>query len=365
MKVKILFVDDEQPILQAIRRLLRDFPYEVETIANPMQALERLQEIAPDVVISDYRMPGMDGVVFLQNVAERLPDTMRLLLTGFADVAIAQEAINSARVYRFLTKPWRETELHAAIESALFELQRRREQQWVLEAERESNVLLKSVNEQLQSQLAEKEGAMALRDRVFRAQMGSTVRGLLTALDARSKGAFDRASRMAYAAVQLVEAAGQHWLSDAVTVSGLLADIGYLATSNVKGPDSLLAHCQHGASIVQSAGFPPVVAEAVRYHHENWDGSGPCGLVGPQIPYLARSLRLATLLVEALAPYKPTESLPDEAVIALLDGALGRQLDPRFGSVAIGIVKLRGSRALYPAKPPVIPELESINLSLH
>ena len=118
-KPKILIVDDEESILSAARRFLRGKQFEVLTSSSPSEALELVTKEDCWVVVSDYRMPEMTGTEFLEQVKKRAPSVTRLMLTGFLELPIIQEAINRASVFRFITKPWDETELLLGIETAL------------------------------------------------------------------------------------------------------------------------------------------------------------------------------------------------------------------------------------------------------
>lgn len=123
---RIMLVDDEANILHALRRLF-GAPLEangaklaVETFTSPHQALQRAHEgVAFDAVISDYRMPEMDGVAFLLAFREAQPHAVRLILSGYADLDALIGAINQAQIYRFIAKPWHDTELRVALGQAL------------------------------------------------------------------------------------------------------------------------------------------------------------------------------------------------------------------------------------------------------
>lgn len=116
---KILFVDDEQNILSSMRRQLRK-NFEVHTDTSPESALTKLREGERfAVVVSDYRMPGMNGVEFLGYVRKLCPDTTRVMLTGFADLDNAIKAVNDGNVFRFLTKPCSEEKLRDNLREAV------------------------------------------------------------------------------------------------------------------------------------------------------------------------------------------------------------------------------------------------------
>lgn len=110
-KIKILLVDDEENVKNALKRVLKREGYEVYSAAGGAEALAQLKNISPDVIISDFLMPEMNGIEFLNRVRELLPEVVRIILTAHADVQMAVQAINEAGVYRLLTKPWDDAEL--------------------------------------------------------------------------------------------------------------------------------------------------------------------------------------------------------------------------------------------------------------
>ncbi len=114
----ILLVDDEQAILDGLRRQLRK-RFSVSTATSGAAGLDALESQNFAVVVSDMRMPGMDGAAFLAQVRARYPDTVRLLLTGQADTQSAISAINEGQIYRFLTKPCPPDMLLSALDSAV------------------------------------------------------------------------------------------------------------------------------------------------------------------------------------------------------------------------------------------------------
>ncbi|MDZ4678106.1 MAG: ATP-binding protein [Oligoflexia bacterium] len=116
---KVLFVDDEESILAAARRLFRGKPIEVLTASSPHEALKLLEKEDCWVIISDYRMPEMTGTELLEQVKKKSPQVSRLMLTGFLELPIVHEAVNRASVFRFITKPWDETDLLLGVETAI------------------------------------------------------------------------------------------------------------------------------------------------------------------------------------------------------------------------------------------------------
>jgi DNA-binding NtrC family response regulator len=119
MSDKILFVDDDPNILDAYKRQLRR-QFSIETATGAEEGLKAIKVNGPyAVVISDLRMPGMDGNQFLSRVKELAPDSIRMMLTGFADLKTAMDAINSGNIFRLLTKPCAKDILTEAISAGL------------------------------------------------------------------------------------------------------------------------------------------------------------------------------------------------------------------------------------------------------
>jgi len=116
-KARILFVDDEERILTALRSVFRA-SYQVLTATNGVEALELVRKFQPHVVVSDQRMPGMTGVELLRQVKEMAPVTVRLLLTGYSDLAAIVGSVNEGEVFRFVSKPWDNQEILETIGEA-------------------------------------------------------------------------------------------------------------------------------------------------------------------------------------------------------------------------------------------------------
>ncbi|MFC1563170.1 response regulator [candidate division KSB1 bacterium] len=116
---KLLFVDDEENVLKSLVRVFQDNNYEILTASNGKEGLELVRNYEFQLVISDNQMPEMNGVEFLKQVRKISPDTIRIILTGYADVNSAISAINEGHVYKFMIKPWDEKLLRVQIKRAL------------------------------------------------------------------------------------------------------------------------------------------------------------------------------------------------------------------------------------------------------
>lgn len=103
---RILIVDDEEDILDALNRELENQSFEITTLTDPFAALEEIRKEQYSLIISDNKMPGMTGIELFEQVKNICPDTVRILLTGYADLESAIDAINKGEIHRFIAKPW-------------------------------------------------------------------------------------------------------------------------------------------------------------------------------------------------------------------------------------------------------------------
>ena len=115
----VVFVDDEERILSALRRELLDEPYEVRLHCDPETALQDITDDPPDVVVADYVMPNMVGADLLRHVREFDDNIARVLLTGSPDLSGFMRAVNEGHIYSLLLKPWHQAELRQAVRKAI------------------------------------------------------------------------------------------------------------------------------------------------------------------------------------------------------------------------------------------------------
>jgi DNA-binding NtrC family response regulator len=161
----ILLVDDEENICRSLRRTLKQEGYNVSIASEPAQALELLKDSPTDMVISDHLMPNMTGLELLKIVRTRYPDCVRIMLTGHADMQTAIKAINQGEIYRFLTKPWDNTELKVTIHLAFEELDLARENRRILAAARRQYDLLQILEHPgIESVARDSSGAILIED---------------------------------------------------------------------------------------------------------------------------------------------------------------------------------------------------------
>lgn len=115
--VRVLYIDDEENNLQAFKASFRR-QYEIYTALSAAEGLKILENVSVQVILADQKMPGTTGVEFFKSITDTYPDPIRILLTGYTDIEALADAINHGDIYRYITKPWNDLELHNSIKNA-------------------------------------------------------------------------------------------------------------------------------------------------------------------------------------------------------------------------------------------------------
>lgn len=163
----VLFVDDEQNVLNALARVVEDEPY-TALFANSgaeAQAMFGTHDIS--VVVSDMRMPEQDGITVLRAARKALPDAVPIILSGYADIESIMQAINEGQVWRYITKPWEDNDLLLAIRNALDYFDQGRERKRLLLELKQKNEELNQMNELLEQKVAARTHELNARTEIL------------------------------------------------------------------------------------------------------------------------------------------------------------------------------------------------------
>lgn len=308
MKYKILVVDDEAANLRLLERIFAS-QYDVITAGSGPEGLEMLAQHDVALIISDQRMPGMTGIEFLQKAAEMRMQCIRIILTGYTDANALIEAVNSRVVYKYVTKPWVNSDLLQTVKRALSHYEAMRAQH-----------LLNMTNERLKSRLDAAEA--------------SFVELFMYMLDARDGRSRARAERVRDTAVSI----GRRLEFEPLELKQL-ATAAYLheaAEFNIAG-DGINAVDGRGEAVqfIESAPGLDEVASSIRYWPERFDGNGGSyGLAREQIPLHARIISVAVAFERLTADDGSAMSRSDaEAEIRLHAGS---KFDPAIVEAFLG-----------------------------
>ena len=306
-KAKILFLDDEINILSSLQRVFRnEEDYDLTVCSTPGDALAFLKDSYFNVVVSDQRMPGMDGITFLHKVKEISPDTLRIIMTGYSDIHAVIDSINKGAVYRYLTKPWDENELKISVKNAVFQSHLIHENKELQDTIFEQNMKLKDLNGSLELKVAERTKEIVSLNRKLEDSFLGVVR-LMAQLNEMASPLFgNHAKRVTAFSKEIGKTLGlgsKELLE--LEVAASLHDIGKLgiATDVLLKNDALRtahektvyqSHVLRSEQVAQMIPGLENVALFVRHHHEKFDGTGfPDRLKGKQIPSGARIIAVA------------------------------------------------------------------------
>jgi response regulator RpfG family c-di-GMP phosphodiesterase len=357
---KVLFVDDEENILRALKRLMMEEPFEVLVSTSGEEALKVLdgdREIG--VIVSDQRMPGLAGVDFLERSREYVPEAERIMLTGYADVVAAVEAINKGGAHRYVAKPWNDDELIQIVRDAVRRNRLVKENLLLQEEVKRKNEELSLWNTQLKQRVLERTAEIRKRNeelqrinerfrRNFRSGLAA-FSGLIELRDPTMRG---HSSNVSDLSARIASAMGlDDREKETIRVAGLLHDVGKIGI-----PDTVLrkaweelspeerevymTHPVRGQMAVDSIEDLREAGVLIRHHHERFDGKGfPDGKAVNQIPVGARIIALADFVdrtigsVPAVAAREFTADRVREVAGKRFDPALTLFLDKPLAEV--------------------------------
>jgi len=338
---RILCVDDEANILSSLRRLFRQNGYQIAIAGGGAEGLQMLETQEFDLVISDMRMPEMDGARFLEQVFQRHPETVRILLTGYADITSTVEAVNKGQIYRYVSKPWDDKELLLTVRQAL-DLKALQREKLRLEAlTARQNDELKALNHSLEEKVQARTQELALANEKLKGSFITSVKVFANLIELREGNLAGHSRRVADLGRKIANKLGlSPKEAQDVFLAGLLHDIGKIGL-----PDHLLAksvtqmtgddlgayrkHPVKGEQSLMALEELRGAATLIRAHHERFDGQGfPEGLSGLAIPLGARILALANdydgLQIGIVAPRRLS---PEDAKKLVAEGR-GKRYDP-------------------------------------
>ena len=321
---KILFVDDEPSILSAIDRTFHG-KFDI-TLADSSEEGLSLVEKGGDfaVVVSDFQLPGSDGISFLTRVGKISPDSIRMMLTGSVRFETSIRAVNEGHIFRFLSKPCPMETLEKAIIDSL-------NQYHLIQNEREYYILKKwkeSVGGLIQAftRLIESKDPYTAGHQIRVSQLSAAIAGTL--------------GFSADAVEEIRMAAMIHDIGKIYVPAEFLNKPGRL---NVSEWSIVKMHPQIGHDILSPINFPFPIHQIVLQHHERNDGSGyPAGLKEPEILVEARIIAVADV-AEAIGhhrPYRPAKEL-EETIHELRDNR-GIKYDAKIADVALTLLLDQG-----------------------
>ena len=337
----LLLVDDEPGILSSLRRLLRPIGYKIHTAESGKAGLDILEQEPIDLVISDMRMPEMDGAHFLEQVRKRWPATTRILLTGYADVTSTIEAINRGEIYRYIAKPWDDNDLTLIVRDALERLRLQNDNIRLLALTQAQNEELKDLNANLEEKVRQRTQELQEANEKLKQRFVVSIKLFTGLMELRGGPMAGHSRRVADMARKLASVLGLSIKEQQdIFLASLLHDVGKIGFPDTQlarplskmNSEELTRYRKH--TIVGQAALMPLddlkeVAQIVRSHHERFDGQGfPDRLQAMAIPLGARILSVVNdydgLQLGTLAEKRMN---PDEAKTTI-GQSRGKRYDP-------------------------------------
>jgi len=354
----LLCVDDEPNILSSLRRLFRAKGYRVLVAESGNAGLQVLATEAVDLVISDMRMPEMDGAHFLELVRGRWPDTIRILLTGYADVSSIIEAINRGEIYRYIAKPWDDNDMLLVVRDALERKVLENEKLRLEELTQRQNDELKALNASLEEKVRDRtidlnkaNDALLGANEKLKTSFLTSIKVFSNLIEMRGGHLAGHSRRVADLARKIAVRMGLEGKAlQEIFIAGLMIDIGKIAFSDEMltmpvssmGGDNLAIFRKfpvRGEQLLMPLEDLRGAAKILRSQLERFDGAGfPDALAADAIPIGARILALASdydslqigTLVQRRFP-------PDDARVSITQGS-GKRYDPGVVNAFNGVL---------------------------
>ncbi len=324
---RVVVVDDDELILKALARILHSAGFEPRCYLGPDEALAMMDADAPVVIISDYMMPGMDGVTFLKHTRTRSPGAVRILCTAAEDFRVALQAVNAGEVFRIISKPWHQQELIATVTQAAEAGRLRLENERLTAEVRRQNDRLREINLKLEE--------------MVRARTQALLEGLIAALDYRDAETQWHSRRVSLYARRLAIEVGINEPELTVVEHGaLLHDIGKIGVRDhvllKPGPLTndewveMRRHPELGWALLQRVDYLRPASSIVLQHQERWDGTGyPGAKSGEEIVVGARIFHVVDAL-DAMTSNRPyRKARPFQEARDEITRCAGTQFDPR------------------------------------
>ncbi|TBN45569.1 HD domain-containing phosphohydrolase [Pseudomonas sp. BGI-2] len=347
-KPTILLVDDEESILNSLRRLLRGQPYDVLLATSGAQALEIMGKQPVDLVMSDARMPNMDGATLLAHIHQRHPDTLRILLTGYADLTMIVKAINEGQIDRYISKPWHDEELLLTLRQSLAYQHSERERLRLMQETWDRNEELKLLNATLEKHVASRTSELQQTADMLDLAYEELKHSYVTGTEVFSLLANLRLPPAKQTNRQIIELVRvyckRHGLDEGstrdLTMAAALYNIGKLSwtDSMMTAPADLLHHSdqeryrgypKQSESLLMTLDPMKDAARLILHHQERWDGTGfPDRLKGEAIPLGSRWLKLAVDFIELQRGLILERQMNSDEALVYIRQYAGKLYDP-------------------------------------
>lgn len=336
---KILFVDDEPQMLTALQRVFRGKQFDVKLANSGSQGLEFLKEGPFDVIISDMRMPEMDGATFLAQSIELSPSSRRILLTGYSDQESTIRAINDGQVHQYLSKPWDNEKLRSVVESEIAEKIRIEEET----PNQEEHLALQEQVTNVSQELASATMFMDMAKEELLSQYNTTIKVISNLIHMRVPTPREMNKDVVSHSVALAKLIKlDRKIITEIRNAARLFQLGKLnfekellskavQDMSKKEIEVYQDHPCLAADLLTPLNSLDYAAKLIRHQNENYDGSGyPDGLSRNKVPLGSRILRIVIDYHQIINGFYMRDSLGSKDALELMDKYSGNKYDPEI-----------------------------------
>ncbi|UAB72184.1 response regulator [Vibrio sp. SCSIO 43132] len=362
IKPKLLLVDDEEDIVRALTRVLRR-DFDIISFTDPTHALAHLEDHPVPLMVSDMRMPQMDGAEFFSKAKALQPNSVRVLLTGYADVEATMRAINDGGVNNYLCKPWDNENLKFTLLQSYEFYQLHQERFRLANELEEKNEELNKLNSSLEEQVVIRTAALRESHKKLelsnktRSTLLKDVLALVTSLVGHRAGISTQSlERIAYQSKQVAvfmdcneTQINQTYLSSIMHMLGLIGKDHIDSTQNFQHTHIAPSNNPElGAEILNSLKKFQSLAPIVRSQDENYDGTGiPDHLKSQDIPLASRIIRVVKDYEFMVAGEENTSKKSPFAAAKYLESNSGKMYDRAVVKAFTKVMKERPQDDLH------------------
>ncbi|MDI6729148.1 MAG: response regulator [Thermodesulfovibrionales bacterium] len=374
-KVNVLFVDDEENVLRSMKRLFMDVDsINILTAPSGKEGLGMLKNNEVAVIVSDQKMPEMSGAEFLEKARRMQPESVRIVLTGYADINAAMDAVNKGGASKYITKPWNDNDLMLTVLNSVETYNLKKENKRLTELTRKQNEELKKWSSELEFyvqqqtvDLTKQNKQLTTLNEKLRKNFRDFISAFYNLLELRNKIIYIHSNNVATIVSEMVHKMGLSYEeSENTVVAAQLHDIGKIGIPDAmliknftefsaEEKEEYIKHPVIGQAVIDSVEGLRDAGVLIRHHHEWYNGNGfPDRLRYEKIPLGSRVIAMADKFDRLTNIGR--DSLNIESALQKIKAILGTQLDPDLYQFL--------SKAVHEGTIAAIPETENVEVEL-
>jgi response regulator RpfG family c-di-GMP phosphodiesterase len=356
----VLFVDDEENVLRSMRRLFMDVDgINILTAPSGKEGLGMMKNTEVAVIVSDQRMPEMSGPEFLEKARKMQPESVRIVLTGYADINAAMDAVNKGGASKYITKPWGDNDLMLTVLNSVETYNLKKENKRLTELTRKQNEELKKWSSELEFYVQQQTIDLTRQNKELgrlNERLNRNIKDFISSfsnlIELRDKSVSNHSNSVAAISREMSIKMGMNSSEiETITIAAQLHDIGKIGIADVvllktpaeMSPDELAEYKKHpvrGQSAIDSVEDLRGAGILIRHHHEWFNGKGfPEGIKEKEIPIGSRIIAIADQFDRLIHGVYQIHDV--QSVLNKIKASLGTQFDPELFKFLIDAVKER------------------------